>query len=95
MACGVPVIVSDTCGIASLLDGQAGLAIPARTDALAEALRKLLEDEPLRARLQSGCRRVASQLSWETLAGQMEGYYAEAVARNRNLAEAHSALRRA
>lgn len=95
MACGVPVIVSDACGIASLLDGQAGLVIPPRTDTLADALRKLLEDAPLRARLKEGCRRVASQLSWESLAGQMESYYADAVARNRKFAEARGALRRA
>ncbi|MGH9561419.1 MAG: glycosyltransferase, partial [Terracidiphilus sp.] len=44
MACGVPVIVSDACGIAPLIEGKAGLIIPPRADAVADALRRMLGD---------------------------------------------------
>ena len=80
MACGVPVIVSESCGICSLVNGQAGLVIPPEKKALVEALRKLVYDKALYSRLQEGCRRVAGQLTWDRLAAQMEGYYAQALA---------------
>ncbi len=80
MACGVPVIVSDACGISSLVEGQAGLVIAPRTEAIVEALQKMLGDKALYARLKAGCRAVADQLSWDHLAAQMEEYYAQALA---------------
>jgi glycosyltransferase involved in cell wall biosynthesis len=75
MAAGVPVIISEFCGIRSIVEGQAGLVIPVDRDALTEALRKLLTDSQLYARFQEGCRRAAARLSWECLTEQMEGYY--------------------
>ena len=42
MACGIPVIITDSCGIRSLVEGQAGLVIPPEKEALAGALRKCL-----------------------------------------------------
>jgi glycosyltransferase involved in cell wall biosynthesis len=80
MACGIPVIITEACGIRSLVEGQAGLVIAPQKEALAEALRKLLDDKTLYARLKEGCRRVADRLSWDRLTEQMEGYYAEALA---------------
>jgi glycosyltransferase involved in cell wall biosynthesis len=80
MACGTPVIVSHSCGIHSLVDGQAGLVIAPKKEALAQALRRLLDDKALYARLKEGCRRITDQLSWDRLTEQMEGYYAEALA---------------
>jgi glycosyltransferase involved in cell wall biosynthesis len=84
IACGVPVIISDACGISSLVAGRAGLVIPPEREALAGALRTLMEDKALYARLKEGCRRVASQLGWDHLTEQMEGYYVEAMATNRD-----------
>jgi glycosyltransferase involved in cell wall biosynthesis len=81
MACGIPVIVTEACGIRSLVDGQAGLVIAREKEALAAALRKLLDDKALYARLKEGGRRIAGQLSWDRLTEQMEGYYAEALAK--------------
>lgn len=80
MACAVPVIVSDTCGISSLVDGKAGLVIPPRTDAIAEALHRMLEEKNLYARFKAACRGVADQLSWDALAAQMELHYAQILA---------------
>jgi glycosyltransferase involved in cell wall biosynthesis len=81
MACGIPVIITESCGIRSLVNGQAGLVIAPEKDALAEALRKLIHDKALYSRLKEGCRWVADQLSWDRLTEQMEGYYAEALAK--------------
>ena len=77
VACGVPVIVSDACGIASLVEGKAGLVIPARTECLSDALQRMLSDGDVYARFKAGCREVAEQLSWDSLAAQMESYYAQ------------------
>lgn len=80
MACGIPVIVTESCGIRSLVNDQAGLVIPQEKEALAQALRRLLGDKALYAQLKEGCHRVTAQLSWDRLTEQMEGYYAEALA---------------
>jgi glycosyltransferase involved in cell wall biosynthesis len=75
MAYGVPVIITPFCGICSLVDGRAGLVVVPEKDALTLALKRLLQDKLLYARLKEGCREVTSQLSWDHLTGQMEGYY--------------------
>jgi glycosyltransferase involved in cell wall biosynthesis len=77
MACGVPVIITNACGIRSLVEGQAGLVITPEREALADALRLLLHDKDLYARFKEGGRRVAEQLSWNRLTERMEGYYSE------------------
>jgi glycosyltransferase involved in cell wall biosynthesis len=81
MACGVPVIITDACGIRSLVEGRAGLVIPPDEKALTDALRRMLGDRMLYARLKEGCRQVAGQLSWDRLTEQMEGYYTQVLAR--------------
>jgi glycosyltransferase involved in cell wall biosynthesis len=80
VACDIPVVVSNMCGIHSLVDGRAGLVIPVGTEALAAALQQLLADKALYARLKAGCHQVASELSWGTISGQMENYYSEVLA---------------
>jgi len=80
MACGVPVVVSDGCGISSLVEGQAGLVIAPRTESVAEAVQKMLSDKALYARFKAGCHQVADRLSWDHLAAQMETYYVQALA---------------
>jgi glycosyltransferase involved in cell wall biosynthesis len=75
IACGVPAIISRFCGIHSLVDGRAGLVVDREPAALASAIRTLLHDPALYARLKAGCRIVTEQLSWNQLAANMEGYY--------------------
>lgn len=77
VACDVPVIISNMCGIHSLIDGRAGVAVPVGRDELAAALRELLSDRMTYSRLKAGCREVAEQLSWGTLSRQMENCYLE------------------
>jgi glycosyltransferase involved in cell wall biosynthesis len=80
MACGVPVIVSQYCGIRSLVDGRAGLVIMPEKEPLVKAIRSLIDDRALYARFAAGCHAVTEELSWDRLTEQMEGYYAEVLA---------------
>jgi glycosyltransferase involved in cell wall biosynthesis len=80
IAYGVPVIITNACGIRSLVDGRTGLVIPPEKDALTEALSALLNDAQLYARFKAGCRGVADELSWPRLTEQMEGHYSLAMA---------------
>ncbi len=82
MACGVPVIITNACGIRSLVEGRAGLVIAPEREALAAALRSLIHDAALYARFKEGCRQVADQLSWNRLTEQMEVYYDDVLAKN-------------
>jgi len=79
IAFGVPVIITDCCGIRSLVNGRAGLVIAPEKGPLVAALRKLISDPVLYAKLKSGCAEVAAELSWDRLSGQMESYYAKAL----------------
>jgi glycosyltransferase involved in cell wall biosynthesis len=80
MAHGVPVVVTKSCGIRSVVQGQAGLVIELGKGALTEAIRRLIDDRALYAAMKEGCRRVAERLAWNQLAEQMESHYAEATA---------------
>jgi len=80
IGCGVPVIISDACGIRSLVDGRAGLVIAPEKDSLAVALRQMLFDRAIYGRLKEGCRQVAEQLSWSRVTEQMESHYVNAMA---------------
>lgn len=81
VACDIPVVVSNMCGIHSLVDGRAGIVIPVGLDELASALQDLLLNESLYARLKAGCRQVASELTWGALSSQMENHYTEVISR--------------
>jgi glycosyltransferase involved in cell wall biosynthesis len=88
MACGVPVIVTDACGISPLVDGIGGLVIAREQGALTEGLSRLIRDEALYARLKEGCSRVAEKLDWGTLTEQMERHYQGAVRGDRGVVAA-------
>lgn len=79
IACGVPVIVGEACGIRPLVENHAGLVVAPTKQGVAGALRKLMEDRAFYARLQEGCNQVAAQLDWDKLTEQMEGYYRLAI----------------
>jgi len=80
VACGVPVIVTERCGIGLLVDRKAGVVIRRDTGELTRALQELLGDEALRNRLRAGCSEVARTLAWEKLAEEMEQHYLEVLA---------------
>jgi glycosyltransferase involved in cell wall biosynthesis len=78
IACGTPVIVTDRCGIASLIDRRAGVVTSYDSGSLAQALRNLLVDEPRYQRLKAGCSTVASEISWVKLVRGMQDSYEDA-----------------
>jgi glycosyltransferase involved in cell wall biosynthesis len=68
MACGVPVVASNTTSLPEIV-GEAGLLVdPLDTDAVADALIAILRDDTLRARLIAAGIERASQFSWERCA---------------------------
>jgi glycosyltransferase involved in cell wall biosynthesis len=76
VACGTPVIVTDHCGIAPLIEGVAGLVIPHESEALRRALHQLSSVE-LRERMKLGCMEVARELGWEQPLAETEALYAQ------------------
>lgn len=74
MACGVAVLTNDNPANHWLLeDGRNSILVPPTASAVAQGLRRLVEDAPLRERLAlEGARRVAKN-SWES---EMEKLYA-------------------
>ncbi len=80
IACGTPVIVSDRCGIAPLIEGRAGLVTAYETQALTQTLTDLLTNFPLYERLKSGCRDVAEKIFWDGLVREMRDLYRQTCA---------------
>jgi glycosyltransferase involved in cell wall biosynthesis len=78
IACGTPVLVTDQCGIASLVDG-AGLVVPCTVEGLTEGMKQLLADESLLTQLRESCAGVARNLSWEEPVSALESLYASLV----------------
>ena len=76
MACGTPVIVTDRCGIADVINGQAGLVVPYDKDQLRDALLHMLSDDQMRLRFgEKGKLLVREKFNWEKIAEQVEGVY--------------------
>ena len=83
MACETPVVASAVGGILEVVvDGETGLLVePARPDALASALTRVLENPALgRSMGRAGRRRVEERFSWAHVAERTEQVYAEAAA---------------
>jgi D-inositol-3-phosphate glycosyltransferase len=77
MACGRPVVASETGGLAFLVrDNETGFHVPAGdAQALADRLRRLVEDEVLRTRLGRQAAEYARSYSWPLIADQILGLY--------------------
>lgn len=73
-ACGIPVVAGRSGGIPEAVrDGETGLLVDAeRADAVSDALRHLLDDATLRARLgRAGRRAVETYYNWDRVAGDL------------------------
>lgn len=77
VACGAPVIVTDRCGIAPVVNGRAGLVVPYDEAELEGALEKILAEESPRDRYQIGCEEVARDLTWKEPITEMEALYSK------------------
>ena len=81
MACETPVVASAVGGILEVVvDGETGLLVPpARPEALAAALTRVLDNPPLgRAMGRAGRQRVEERFSWARVAERTEQVYADA-----------------
>jgi glycosyltransferase involved in cell wall biosynthesis len=75
-ACGTPVIVTDRCGIANIIDSQAGLVVTYDKNQLQDAIQRVLSDDQMRQRLgNSGKLLVREQFNWSKIAEQVERVY--------------------
>jgi alpha-maltose-1-phosphate synthase len=82
MACGTAVVASAVGGILEVVeDGVTGLLVPpGKSDDLAGAIRKLLDDpERARAMGAAGRRRVEEKFSWASVAERTERVYRDAI----------------
>jgi glycosyltransferase involved in cell wall biosynthesis len=79
IACGTPVVVSDRCGIAPLVDQRAGLVTSYDSQAIARTLKELLNNPALYQRLRAGCPQVAEEISWEGLVRGVQDSYEQTV----------------
>jgi glycosyltransferase involved in cell wall biosynthesis len=75
VAAGTPVIVTEGCGVAPLLAGTAGIVVPHNANAISQALKSLLTDSDLLAKLSAGCHEAAARLDWGEPAKRMESVY--------------------
>lgn len=93
VAAGVPVLLTETCGIAPLIHGRAGMAVPLGVDSLADGLRRMLNPGVSRNATREGeaghsnqmtARReeVKLELSWDAPIRQTEELY-EKIIRNK------------
>jgi glycosyltransferase involved in cell wall biosynthesis len=75
LACGTPVITSTTSSLPEVVGDAALLVEPTRTDELAAALRRILEDEHLRDDLRRRGPLRAARFSWERCARETMQVY--------------------
>jgi glycosyltransferase involved in cell wall biosynthesis len=79
VAAGLPVVVTEGCGIAALVRDRAGLVCRYDAGALAEVLARALGDPELLNRLRAGTVETAASLGWPPLVGYLEGVYRQAM----------------
>ena len=83
MACGTPVVTSDRSSMPEVAGGAAILVDPARPDAIADGIRRILADKALRATLKGrGAARVRA-FPWAATAARTLDVYREAAGLSR------------
>ncbi len=75
MACGTPVIASQSASLPEVVGGAALMVDPENTDEIAEALGKVLDDIDLQARMASQGLEQAKQFTWRASAEKMVAVY--------------------
>jgi len=77
LASGKPIVASDVGEVKRMLGGAGILTLPGDSEALAQGIKKLLDDEPLRKRLAIKARQRAEDLyNWQTTADNLLRIYA-------------------
>jgi phosphatidylinositol alpha-mannosyltransferase len=86
MAAGLPIVATDIQGFRDVLtEGVHGLfAAPRDSDALAEALRRMLADPAMREEMGKAGSRDARKYSWEEMSGRVLGMYEDTLSGRMN-----------
>ena len=84
MACGTPVVASETGGLAFLVqDAETGFTVPVDDpQALADRLTLLVEDPELRRRMGAQAAKFAEEYVWEKIAKRISALYEEVLGKN-------------
>lgn len=78
--CGTPSIVSSGCGLADVINGKFGLAIPYKKEDYVDALIFLLNnDEKRRIMAETGKVMVREQFSWPRVVAEIESIYVSCI----------------
>jgi glycosyltransferase involved in cell wall biosynthesis len=85
-AAGTPVIVTEQCGIAPLLEGVAGLVVPHDAAAIYGAIERVFSEPDLHHRLAAGCSELVAHLGWDEPVREMEAFYGPLVEVERRVA---------
>lgn len=80
VAAGLPVIITNRCGIAPMLTDQAGLVIDCDENQLLDAMRSLFCDNDLRTAFRLATSNVATKLSWDEAVETTLAIYGEVLA---------------
>jgi glycosyltransferase involved in cell wall biosynthesis len=82
-SCATPTVASDSPGLRdSVVHGETGLLVPhGDVDALATAIRRVLENATLREQLAAGALRFARSFGWDGTASRTEAHLEEILAR--------------
>ena len=75
VAAGTPVILTDQCGIAPLLDGIAGISVPHSVSSFAQKMAILFNNPTLHAQLKNGCASAVQRLDWGQPTREMDSLY--------------------
>jgi glycosyltransferase involved in cell wall biosynthesis len=75
VAAGTPVIVTNQCGIAPILDGVAGVAVQHSAGSIAQTISNLLNNPTLYAQLKNGCATAVQRLDWGLPIREMVAIY--------------------
>ncbi|MFH1674150.1 MAG: glycosyltransferase family 4 protein [Pseudomonadota bacterium] len=83
MACGVPVVATQSGGVPEIIrHGKDGLlVVPGKVDKMAEAMAKILTDEPLRERLVRSARKRANFFSLDAHVANMVKVFEDTIRR--------------
>lgn len=65
VAAGVPVLITDACGIAPQIHGRAGISVAPDENSLAQGLKTLLDDSKAREQSSRERQKVLGELSWD------------------------------
>jgi glycosyltransferase involved in cell wall biosynthesis len=69
LACGVPVVITDACHFPEVGQADAGVIVPLDAEAVAEGLRRVLDDKALAGKMgERGRQMVMDRFTWPAIA---------------------------